>query len=352
MTSLSASEPQPAGMGPIILSTRGLRPRDQRAAWHAWHSPTYALADEEETREEGFEADMALWTLGPAALSRVRVPRLRAVRDAGHIRRDPIDHWAISFGSRPTQVSVRGEPRLILAGRPIVTSLADPVVSEREADERLNLFLPRDRFPALAPVLTRLRGLGIEGEGGRMLVDFLLLVERSLPGLTLAERRGLPQAIAAMVLACAASGTAPAEAASAQIEVTRMEQLRVAVRRRIGSATLTTASLCREVGISRSQLYRMLEGEGGVMRFVQRMRLRAIHAALSDPAERRKVAALGEAFGFHDPSSFSRAFRREFGLAPQEVRAAALSGARLEADFAGPQLAAEARSLREVLRAL
>jgi AraC-like DNA-binding protein len=103
--------------------------------------------------------------------------------------------------------------------------------------------------------------------------------------------------------------------------------------------------------MSRSQLYRLLEGEGGVTRYIQRHRLRASYAALTDPLDDRPVAAVAEACGFHDPSTFSRTFRREFGLSPTDVRAAARSGVPPRAE-PRPMLAAEARSLRALLRAL
>jgi AraC-like DNA-binding protein len=224
-------------------------------------------------------------------------------------------------------------------------------MSEREADERFTLFLSRDRFAALAPDLLRLRGGWMEGAAALLLMDFLRLLERSLPGLDQEERVRLPHAIAAMVAACAAPSAARAAAAAPQLDIARLERVREVVRRRIGSATLTTAAICREVGISRSQLYRLLESEGGVMRFVQRMRLRAAEAALSDPQDQRGVAAIGEAHGFHDPSSFSRAFRREFGSSPTEVRVAALSGSGLRLAMR-PQLPAETASLRDALRAM
>lgn len=343
---MTAPAPQP----PVRVSTMALAPRDQRHAWDSWFEPVFSL-DHSVDEGIGFPAEAEFWSLGSVALSRVRAPRLRAVREHRHIRRDPTDHWSITFGQQNTRLTIPQGSVIVPAHRPFVTSLAEPVASERAPDERLTLFLARDRFTALAPDLLRLRGRWMEGAAAQLLMDFLRLLERSLPGLSEQERALLPQAIAGMVSACAAPSAARAAAAAPQLDIARLERVREVVRRRIGSATLSATVICREVGISRSQLYRLLESEGGVMRFVQRLRLRAAEAALNDPQDQRGVAAIGEAYGFHDPSSFSRAFRREFGASPMEVRAATLSGGSLRLSMR-PQLAAETASLRDALRAL
>jgi AraC-like DNA-binding protein len=79
-------------------------------------------------------------------------------------------------------------------------------------------------------------------------------------------------------------------------------------------------------GLSRTQLYRVFEAQGGVARAVQRERLRAIARTLADPEERRPVAQVAEAFGMPDASAFSRVFRREYGVTPRAFREAALLG--------------------------
>jgi AraC-like DNA-binding protein len=102
--------------------------------------------------------------------------------------------------------------------------------------------------------------------------------------------------------------------------------------------------------MSRSQLYRLLEGEGGVIRYIHGHRLRAIHAALSNPADDRSIAAIAETCGFYEPSTFSRTFRREFGVTPSEVRAASRCGVALPPAWR-PQMQADIASLSACLRA-
>ena len=84
--------------------------------------------------------------------------------------------------------------------------------------------------------------------------------------------------------------------------------------------------LCRELGMSRSTLYRLLELEGGVAHYIRRLRLSVCLAQLSNPSNTKPIAMIAEELGLTDPSSFSRAFRRQFGISPSDVREAAQTG--------------------------
>ena len=69
-----------------------------------------------------------------------------------------------------------------------------------------------------------------------------------------------------------------------------------------------------------------MESQGGVTRYIRRQRLLESHAALCDPIGDKSIAAIAEELCFTDASEFSRAFRREFGASPSDVRAAARAG--------------------------
>jgi AraC-like DNA-binding protein len=78
--------------------------------------------------------------------------------------------------------------------------------------------------------------------------------------------------------------------------------------------------------MSRSQLYRVLESEGGAAHYIQRRRLSESFSILCDVSNTYPIAKIAEALCFADASSFTRAFRHEFGVTPREVRAASLAG--------------------------
>ena len=334
---------------PHVFSTSALPSGQQRDAWRAWFNPIFDLRWDRDVAEDPFEAESVTWAAGGAILSRVRAPRLHSLRDARHIRRAPTDHWVIAIGGRESCITLSEDELRVPAGMPFLVSLGESVESERDADTRLQLYLPRDRFAALAPELDKARGHAIGGALGQLLAEYLRLLERSLPALGHDDRRGLGDAIQAMVAACVAPTAARMAETGGQLDLTRLERVRQAIRRRLHSATLTPASLCRDVGMSRSQLYRLLEGEGGVIRYIQRHRLRAIHAALADATDARPIAIIAESCGFYEPSTFSRTFRREFGAAPSEVRAAARAGVP-PTEAWSPIMNAEFGSLSECLR--
>lgn len=332
-------------MNPAAFSTAGVPPPRQLDAWRGWFDEVYEVETPEDA-PEGFAASTALWMLDGVTFGRVTAPALRANRSFPLIRRNPVDHWVIAIGARaPTRIAWRDSVLLLPADTPFIASLGDRMTSERGADDRLHLYLPRDRFACLAPALDAARGVPVAGPLGALLRDYMLSMERHLPAIDEGDLPRLTEAVRAMVTACIVPSRRNAEGATEQVNLVRLERARQAIRRHLRSARLGPALLCREIGISRSQLYRLFEGEGGVVRYILRCRLTAAYATLADPLDQRRISAIGEAYGFFDASSFSRAFRREFGVSPGDLRAGSLPPQRTRT----PQ--AEGLSLKACLRA-
>jgi AraC-like DNA-binding protein len=151
-------------------------------------------------------------------------------------------------------------------------------------------------------------------------------LKENLPSLTAEDASRLKDAVQAMIEACVAPSADRLVKADKPINVTLMERVRKAVSKHLCSPSLGTAKLCREAATSRSQLYRLLQNEGGVGRYVQRCRLSKSFAILCDPTHSLAIGGIAEMLCFADASTFSRAFRREFGINPSEVRAASLCG--------------------------
>ena len=154
-----------------------------------------------------------------------------------------------------------------------------------------------------------------------------------------------------MICACLAPSSDRIAEARGHIDLTLMERVRQAVRKNLHSPSLGPDKLCREAATSRSQLYRLLEGEGGVAHYIQRRRLSESFSILCDPSNSFPIGKVAEMLCFADGSSFSRVFRREFGMSPRDVRSGAVGGAPPEASLRNVA-APGARSFSECLHRL
>ena len=309
------------------FSTHSLPVSQQLEAWRNWYGPIFE-ATSAGSQDEGFAAANSNWKLNGFTFSRVSSPPTCIDRTKYLLRRNHVDHWAFTLSKRTTSdVEVRDRALEVPPGVPFLLSLGEEMhIGRRQQDERVQLLLARDSFQAIAPLLDATRGMALSTSQGRLLADYILLLERNLPNLTPEDGSRLPSAIQAMVGACLAPSVDRLAVAGRQIDLTLMERVRRAVRKNLRSPLLGPDRLCREAATSRSQLYRLLEGEGGVARYIQRRRLSESFAILCDTSNNFSIAAIAETLCFADASNFSRAFRREFGISPSEVRTASLVG--------------------------
>ncbi len=313
-----------AHMMPKTFSTHFLERKEQAGAWRAWFEPVFDVMP---LASGNFSATHTVWKSDDLLISRVIAPAVRVRRTAAHLRRDPADHWVLSYcqkGETIIQTSrgtLQGRP-----GVPFLWSMGEPSETVRTETERLQIFLSRDVFQDIAPVLDAARGVALNTPLGHLLGDFMLSLEHRLQGLEIADMPRLTVAIRALIAACVAPSADRLAKAKSQIEQGRLERVRQIVRTHLHAPSLGPGLLCRAVGMSRSNLYRLLEHEGGVARYIQWQRLLEARATLSDPKNVRSISAIAEELCFSDASSFGRAFRATFGHSASEFRAAAIAG--------------------------
>jgi AraC-like DNA-binding protein len=312
-------------MKSVRFSTHELTKPRQLELWRSWYAGSFDVTALD-APDLGFGGQSEVWKLNGMALVSVSAPPLRAIRPKSLIRRDPTDHWVITIGQAATSLMLENDQISIAAGMPFVLSLGDSFVSQRDQDSRLQLNIARDKFSGISMTLDAARGRAVSTPLGFMLAEYIRLLERQLPALTDEEAHNLPQAIAGMVAACIAPSNDRMTAAREQMSATLKDKARRCILQNLRSHRLGAEMLRRELGMSRSGLYRLLESEGGVAQYIQRLRLLESLAQLTDPSNKKPIAVIADELGLIDPSSFSRAFRRQFGVSPTDAREAAKAG--------------------------
>ena len=86
-------------MTPEIFSTQALHPPDQFEAWREWYLSVFEVIRKDEM-DDPFLGEIRLWNFGGLAMSRTVAPSIQILRTKGHLRRDPVDHWVISYCAR------------------------------------------------------------------------------------------------------------------------------------------------------------------------------------------------------------------------------------------------------------
>lgn len=311
---------------PVVFSTRSADAAEWVEEWHEWCHPVFDISAGNADCEQ-FHAENKFWNIGGILLSTTVAPPARATRGKRNLSRAPVDHWVISCNRRGETVIATDRAVLrAAAGVPFLWSLGERTVSERTFVDRVQLLIPRDMFRDIAPMLDASRGQVLDTPLGRLLGDYLIFLESHLASVTVRELPRLTEAIHGMIAACLGPSAERAALAAGEPENGRLERIRRAIHARLRSPTLTPATVCKDVGISRSQLYRLFEHSGGVSRYIQRLRLLQSLAILSNPDSALSVLSVAESLCFEDASSFSRAFKREFGHSPGEIKSAARAG--------------------------
>jgi AraC-like DNA-binding protein len=334
---------------PQRFATHSLAPSHQLDAWRGWFDSVFDVMPLQSAKT-GFRAESEIRILDGFAVSQVSAPPLRDARTKTLVRRNPIDHWCLTLGHAATGIRTRNTSRVAPAHLPFVVSLGYELVSERREDERLHFYLSRDSFRDIAPILDAAQGATVVSRLGILLADYMRMLTRRLPDLAPEDLPRLKAAICAMIGACLAPSTDRVAGAAIQIDLGLKERIRRIVRTHLRSPLLGTEMLCRAACISRSRLYRLLEGEGGVVRYIRRQRLLEAYAELCDVSNTRSIAAIAYGLCFADPSTFSRMFRQEFDASPGEVRAATRTGIAL-APLPRDRVDAEFCALSHYLRA-
>lgn len=302
------------------FSTQGLPRGDQFAVWHDSFAPILELSDPDPTTAE-FKGEQKLWDLGSLVLSEISTDTLAFTSLPGHVRRDPLDHWALTLLlSGSIQTNTPRKAYTAGAGEVQVHSLGRSFTGNTAKGEMLMLFVPRDFSAETAATLGAAEFSTLGTGMGRLLSDYMVDVANRLPMLAPADLPGLVAATRAMILACVSPSADYIEAAEGPIATVLLERARQFVQCRLLDSKLDCEAIRRELGVSRTRLYNLFEPFGGVMHYVQHRRLVSAYAALGDPNDRRLIFQIAEERGFCDGAEFSRAFKRAFGHSPSDIR--------------------------------
>lgn len=265
---------------------------------------------------QSFPARQTVWDMGRLAFMRTRLPGGKHAHHRKHLKACQLDHWYVSlpfFSPKP------GNWHEAKTAAPQLHCLATPLDREISHDGILTLFIPYDLFASTAS-LHRMLDVELEGGLGKLLAHYLIFLDGSLAALQASEIPYVVEATRNVVAACLGPTRDRLMEAQTPVDATLLGRARRMIDCRLANPNMTSETLCKTLGVSRSRLYRIFEPLGGVASYIRKQRLQRARDALCNIEDRRSISRIAEQWGFVDASAFSRAFRHEFGISPKEAR--------------------------------
>jgi AraC family transcriptional regulator, positive regulator of tynA and feaB len=306
-----------------VWDIAALPPREQFGYWHEVICQAFVpLTPHRTLDEEGFSARVETRPL--AGLSRARLSARPQLTDHGprEVARTDGDYYFVNLQLAGRCITtVRGETAVVEPGQFVVVDTTEPYFFHLDQPwQMLSYRLPHatlaEALRGRRPVL----GRPVDGTGSGSAVTALMAalwpLESTTPG-----AGDLTDSLAAAVAAATAVDPRAAVDPGDARGVTRAAVLAY-VERHLGDRDLTVLGVSRRFAVSPRTLHNLFaDADESFAATVRRLRLERCAVRLADPADTATVTAVAAAYGFDDPTSFSRAFRRHFGISPREVMA-------------------------------
>lgn len=296
---------------------------DPVASWKNWAAhlaPIFEARPVAETHV-GPSVGMRSYNLGTVLVGEVSAPAQTLERSARTAAQQGLDHVLIQFYRSGTSVvrTERGEAEV----RPqdfVVYDLAQPVSLTAAPVSATNILLPRAALGARNGSIDALHGcvFGTEHDpAARIFASYLQDVVAHGDRLAAPYRPGIAEAAAKL---CGAALPSPASDA-AMAERRACLEIRAFIQGHLAVPDLGPEMICARFGISRATLYRQFAADDGVQNHIRNRRLARAMTLLTRPGSgpRPRVSSVAYMVGFLDEKTFSRAFKRRFGILPREA---------------------------------
>ncbi|MEU4691584.1 helix-turn-helix domain-containing protein [Actinoplanes sp. NPDC023714] len=308
-----------------VLDTAALPAGDRVEAVHT--AMMYASAPchvIHEDPEAPVHARMGLWDLGDATVFTHRSSGIRLLRTAKLARQDAMPVIALSVQQRATGRLTQNGSRTCAPGELLGVDLSaayDYSWSGNGAAGCVQIPLDRLNLPidVIRSALGGLRSSPLH----RMVTSHIAELSRDPDRIT-GDQSAAAVAAASIDLcrALLASAARTGRHTREAMAETLLTRIRTCVRQNLADPDLSPARIAAACNVSLRHLYKICaEADLSLEQWIISERLQgARHDLMSPGSAGRPIAAVARAWGFRDPTHFTRRFRARYGMTPSQLR--------------------------------
>lgn len=320
-------DPPPPDFRLLEFDSVDFPPAHRLAAWQAILSRKLITAEVTSADDKPFFASVRMRARENLRIASGSIDGSRNRLYAGTSTRDIDDVALLSCLSGELVASYGGREQVLRANDAILFECAHAgEYGWRQTVDVMFLRLPRTSLEPLVADLTDVTGRLISGETDmlRLLIRYVqtLFSSRDFAMAPGADRIVASHVCDLVALSIGASRDSAARMAGRGRHAAQLRVLKADIMRNLENADLNIANLAAAHHMSPRSVQRLFEAEGTTLSaFVLERRLERAYRILSD--ERfgdRNISTIAFESGFAELSYFNRCFRRQFGVAPSDVR--------------------------------
>jgi AraC-like DNA-binding protein len=321
---MSAVPESPAAVPVLQFSTKAFATPEGLAAWREVFGRTVCNLDIEPLEPESFCSDATACQLPGLGV----LFAASGAMDLAHTR-ELIADDDLSFMAAPTCrfiATQSGRTVELESGAGVLMNNAEVGAMRLLAPSRFVTFrVPRAPIAALVPHLddAAARRIPANNAAFKLLVGYLENA-RVTRALTTPELQQVAVSHIHDLLALALGATRDASQVAYRrgMRAARQRAAKAFIARHLGRHDLSVANVASHLGVTPRYIHILFETEGSSFTaFIVQRRLTLARRLLSDRGmAEHTISAIAFQAGFNDLSHFNRAFRREFGITPSDMR--------------------------------
>jgi AraC-like DNA-binding protein len=314
-----------SGIGFTNINVAGLAPHQQLLAWRDWLSgiidvvvsrdqvtdPFRCISDQYSVGEFNFSDTFADFAVVDRSITRISRDSLRKIVFTTYL--DGEAHASVTHA--------RDRPSTLTAGSVFAVDLDQPVRLARQACRHVTFSLPpsllQDVFPDPGAVHGRV--LDPRKPGTRLIVNRVTALVETIRHMSFEEAHRNLSDLAHLIVAAFGEQAGLRGSQRAVRRALMLDDARRFIRANLYDWELSPERVVEALGLPRPTIYRLFQHEGGLGTYIRHLRLRA---AVDDLVQfpGLPIKEIAYSVGFKSASDFTRAFRRAYDIAPQEVR--------------------------------
>lgn len=309
--------------GAVTLSTDGLLPHERVDYWREMVCRRFAEVQISSRLGRDFSGQMLAHQYGSLRVTQVVAKAQSVSRIAKQARTESEDcYFAVVLLSGSEFLTQGGrEARL----RPGDISIYDATLPHSlifpEDFRKLIIQIPRQELNKRLSGMERSTALTISGSNGTgaIAAGFFRSLAHHSEQLSQQQRGNLSdQALDLLTLGLAS--VAPVEISLSRSRPVSLSRIKHFIEHQLGNPALDSQMVADATALSPRYINQLFEAEGtSLMRYVWRSRLERCRDDMLNPRNAsQRVYDIALRWGFNDPSHFSRAFRKCFGVGPRD----------------------------------